>query len=82
MSQYNMHRRQFIRGTSAALALAALRANGMDLFNHCPHAESRIDWYRMVWEKRFISPDPGGACRCSSALRCGQTSIRYSRPIW
>ncbi|MBX3256476.1 MAG: Gfo/Idh/MocA family oxidoreductase [Chitinophagaceae bacterium] len=30
MSQHNFNRRQFIRGTSAALALASLKVNGMD----------------------------------------------------
>ncbi len=30
MSQHNFNRRQFIRGASAALALASLQANGMD----------------------------------------------------
>lgn len=30
MSQHNFNRRQFIRGASAALALASLRVNGMD----------------------------------------------------
>jgi predicted dehydrogenase len=36
MSQHNFGRRQFIRGTSAALTLAALRANGMDFYNPTP----------------------------------------------
>lgn len=31
MNQFNIRRRQFIRGASAALALAALKVNGMDL---------------------------------------------------
>ncbi|MBS1608874.1 MAG: Gfo/Idh/MocA family oxidoreductase [Bacteroidetes bacterium] len=29
----NLHRRQFIKGTSAALALSAIRANAMDIFS-------------------------------------------------
>jgi predicted dehydrogenase len=33
---HNIHRRQFIHGTSAALALAALKANGMDFFTAAP----------------------------------------------
>lgn len=36
MSQHNFGRRQFIRGTSAALTLAALRANGMDFYQPAP----------------------------------------------
>ncbi|MGC4035468.1 MAG: Gfo/Idh/MocA family oxidoreductase [Chitinophagaceae bacterium] len=32
MSNQHLHRRQFIKGTTAALALSALRANGMDFF--------------------------------------------------
>ncbi|MFT3748477.1 MAG: Gfo/Idh/MocA family oxidoreductase [Agriterribacter sp.] len=36
MSQYNINRRQFIRGASAALALASLKANGMDFFSTAP----------------------------------------------
>jgi len=48
MSQYNMQRRQFIRGTSAALALAALRANGMDFFTNAPTRKVALigtGWY-------------------------------------
>ena len=33
MGQFNINRRQFIRGASAALALATLKANGMDFFH-------------------------------------------------
>jgi predicted dehydrogenase len=33
MSQYNIHRRQFIRSASATVALAALRPYGINLFN-------------------------------------------------
>ena len=33
MSQYNIHRRQFIRSASATIALAALRPYGISLFN-------------------------------------------------
>ncbi|MES1224886.1 MAG: Gfo/Idh/MocA family oxidoreductase, partial [Bacteroidota bacterium] len=33
MNQSTMHRRTFIRGASAALALTALRANGINFFN-------------------------------------------------
>lgn len=40
MSQHNFNRRQFIRGTSAALALASLQANGMD-FLASPSAKPR-----------------------------------------
>ncbi|PVD53172.1 oxidoreductase [Terrimonas sp.] len=36
MSQYNINRRQFIRGASATLALASLKANGMDFFSTAP----------------------------------------------
>ncbi|HTN09042.1 Gfo/Idh/MocA family oxidoreductase [Agriterribacter sp.] len=40
MSQHNFNRRQFIRGASAALALASLQANGMD-FLASPSAKPR-----------------------------------------
>jgi len=43
-----MHRRQFIRGTSAALAFAALRANGMDFFTNAPTRKVALigtGWY-------------------------------------
>ena len=40
MSQHNFNRRQFIRGASAALALASLQANGMD-FLVSPSAKPR-----------------------------------------
>jgi len=36
MSSFNMHRRQFIRNTSAALSLAALKTHGMDFFTAAP----------------------------------------------
>ena len=36
MSSFNMHRRQFIRNSSAALTFAALKANGMDFFTAAP----------------------------------------------
>jgi len=48
MNQYSMHRRQFIRGTSAALAFAALRANGMDFFTNAPTRKVALigtGWY-------------------------------------
>ena len=40
MSQHNFNRRQFIRGASAAFALASLQANGMD-FLVSPSAKPR-----------------------------------------
>jgi len=36
MSQNNLHRRQFIKGASAVLALSAFRANGMNFFSSAP----------------------------------------------
>ncbi|MES1221943.1 MAG: Gfo/Idh/MocA family oxidoreductase, partial [Bacteroidota bacterium] len=36
MSKHSLHRREFIRGASAALAMSALRVNGMDLFSSAP----------------------------------------------
>ncbi|MFT3949324.1 MAG: Gfo/Idh/MocA family oxidoreductase [Agriterribacter sp.] len=36
MSQYNINRRQFIRGASAALALASLKADGMGFLSTVP----------------------------------------------
>src|SRR6187455_1313602 len=36
MTRHNIHRREFIRGTSAALAMATLSNSGLNLFNAAP----------------------------------------------
>lgn len=47
MSQHNFNRRQFIRGTSAALALASLKVNGMDFST--PPAPRRVALIGTGW---------------------------------
>src|SRR6185436_20581218 len=32
----------------------------------CKNIPRRLDWYGLVWEKRFVPPDPG----CSRGSRC------------
>jgi len=47
MEQKNLHRRQFIKGVSGALALTALRPYGVDFFNAAPRRVALIGtgWY-------------------------------------
>ncbi len=48
MSSFPMHRRQFIRNSSAALALTALKAHGMDFFASAPNRRVALigtGWY-------------------------------------
>lgn len=47
MSQTNLHRRQFIKGVSGALAFTALRPYGIDFFNAAPRRVALIGtgWY-------------------------------------
>jgi predicted dehydrogenase len=47
MNQFNINRRSFIKGASAALALAALPDNGMSLFN--PESERRVALIGTGW---------------------------------
>ncbi|HRP58306.1 Gfo/Idh/MocA family oxidoreductase [Agriterribacter sp.] len=49
MSQHNFNRRQFIRGTSAALALASLQANGMDFLVSPPAKPRRVALIGTGW---------------------------------
>ncbi len=77
MSEHNFSRRQFIRGTSAALTLAALRANGMDFNRHA--AAKRValigtGWYGKSDLFRLIQVAPVdvvGLCDVDKHLLAG-----------
>ncbi|MFT3703271.1 MAG: Gfo/Idh/MocA family oxidoreductase [Agriterribacter sp.] len=61
MSQHNFSRRQFIRGTSAALTLAALRANGMNFYSPAPAKRVALigtGWYGKSDLFRLIQVSP------------------------
>ena len=49
MIRHSIHRREFIRNTSAALALATLSNSGLSIFNTAPPRRVALDRYRLVW---------------------------------
>ena len=85
MSQHNFSRRQFIRGTSAALTLAALRANGMDFNRHA--AAKRValigtGWYGKSDLFRLIQVAPVdvvGLCDVDKHLLAGAADMVSQR---
>ena len=85
MSQHNFSRRQFIRGTSAALTLAALRANGMD-FNRQAAAKrvaligtgwyGKSDLFRLI---QVAPVDVVGLCDVDKHLLAGAADMVSQR---
>jgi len=75
MTRHNIHRREFIRGTSAAFAMATLSSSGLNIFNSPPTRRVALigtGWYGKSDLFRLMQVAPVDI----GALRCGQKAAQ------